>query len=90
MQTLVEESVLESDAGCEPDPLKMQEIEEPLPPESDIALLAYRLWEERGHPEGSPEVDWFEAEHQLHFLAEEAKGHFRKRDDEIVSQRSMN
>jgi len=25
----------------------------------DIAKLAYRFWEERGRPLGSPEVDWF-------------------------------
>lgn len=27
--------------------------------------LAYRLWEERGRPEGRPEEDWFEAERRL-------------------------
>ena len=27
-----------------------------------IAELAYRLWEERGCPEGSPDEDWYEAE----------------------------
>jgi hypothetical protein len=32
---------------------------------SDIAMLAYQLWEERGRPEGSPEQDWLEAERQL-------------------------
>jgi hypothetical protein len=26
-----------------------------------LALLAYHLWELRGRPFGSPEVDWFEA-----------------------------
>jgi hypothetical protein len=29
------------------------------------ARLAYRLWEERGRPLGSPEVDWFAAEKAL-------------------------
>jgi hypothetical protein len=29
------------------------------------AELAYYLWEERGKPEGSPEVDWFAAEKAL-------------------------
>ncbi len=29
--------------------------------EEDIAALAYRLWLERGRPEGSPEKDWFRA-----------------------------
>jgi hypothetical protein len=27
----------------------------------EIARLAYRLWEERGRPQGSPEVDWHRA-----------------------------
>jgi len=30
-----------------------------------VATLAYRLWQERGCPEGSPEVDWVQAEQQL-------------------------
>ena len=29
------------------------------------AKLAYQLWEQRGHPFGSPEVDWFTAEEAL-------------------------
>ena len=31
----------------------------------EIALRAYFQWQERGCPEGSPEVDWFQAEEQL-------------------------
>jgi hypothetical protein len=31
----------------------------------EIARLAYRLWDERGRPEGSPDEDWFRAEKQL-------------------------
>ena len=31
----------------------------------EIARLAYRIWEERGRPIGSAEVDWYEAERQL-------------------------
>jgi hypothetical protein len=27
-----------------------------------VAKLAYQLWEKRGRPIGSPEVDWFAAE----------------------------
>lgn len=27
--------------------------------------LAYRLWEERGKPDGRPDDDWFEAERRL-------------------------
>jgi len=30
-----------------------------------VATLAYQLWHERGCPEGSPEVDWFQAQQQL-------------------------
>jgi Protein of unknown function (DUF2934) len=32
---------------------------------SDIAALAYELWQARGCPEGSPEEDWFHAAEQL-------------------------
>ena len=32
---------------------------------SDIAALAYELWEQRGCPEGSPEQDWYEAERKV-------------------------
>jgi hypothetical protein len=28
----------------------------------DVATLAYRLWQERGCPDGSSQVDWFQAE----------------------------
>jgi hypothetical protein len=31
-----------------------------------IAKLAYLFWEQRGCPNGSPELDWLEAERQLH------------------------
>jgi hypothetical protein len=30
-----------------------------------ISELAYQLWEKRGRPFGSPEVDWYEAEKAL-------------------------
>ncbi len=32
---------------------------------SDIAMLAYVLWEQRGCPVGSPEQDWMEAEQKM-------------------------
>jgi len=32
---------------------------------SDIATLAYELWQARGCPDGSPEEDWFRAAEQL-------------------------
>jgi hypothetical protein len=31
----------------------------------EIAKLAYELWERRGRPLGSPEVDWYAAESAL-------------------------
>ena len=31
-----------------------------------VAKLAYRLWEKRGRPIGSPEVDWFAAERAVY------------------------
>jgi hypothetical protein len=33
--------------------------------QSEIAQLAYMLWQQRGCPEGTPEVDWLNAEQQL-------------------------
>jgi hypothetical protein len=35
------------------------------PDNEAIAKLAYQIWEERGRPPGSAEVDWYEAERQL-------------------------
>jgi hypothetical protein len=32
---------------------------------SDIAALAFQLWQDRGSPHGSPEEDWFQAEQEL-------------------------
>jgi hypothetical protein len=32
---------------------------------AEIEALAYHLWEARGCPEGSPEIDWFQAEQTL-------------------------
>ncbi len=32
---------------------------------AEVEKLAYRFWEERGHPFGSPEEDWFRAEREL-------------------------
>lgn len=31
-----------------------------------VAKLAYKLWENRGRPFGSPEVDWFAAERTVY------------------------
>ncbi len=45
-----------------------------------VAELAYRLWEERGCPEGSPEDDWYKAELMIE----------REQDDEGGKAKSLN
>ncbi len=35
------------------------------PGHSDIAKLAHELWVQRGRPEGSAELDWFDATERL-------------------------
>ena len=37
-----------------------------------VAALAYQLWQARGCPQGSPEVDWLEAEQQIRASVEQA------------------
>jgi DUF2934 family protein len=39
---------------------------------AEVARLAYRLWEERGRPFRSPEVDWCRAERELWARSEAA------------------
>lgn len=42
-----------------------QDVGDPIATHSSrdrVAMLAYQLWEQRGCPHGSPEIDWFEAE----------------------------
>ncbi len=34
-----------------------------------LAEMAYRYWEARGRPFGSPEEDWFRAEHDYMVMA---------------------
>jgi hypothetical protein len=36
--------------------------------EDEVAALAYRLWLDRGRPDGSPEEDWYLAERKLRRL----------------------
>jgi hypothetical protein len=40
-------------------------VNHPSPVHQQIELRAYQLWQERGQPWGTPEIDWFEAEHEL-------------------------
>lgn len=34
----------------------------------DVAVIAYRLWEERGCPQGDAERDWYEAEREARLI----------------------
>ena len=36
-----------------------------VPPQEEIASLAYALWLQRGSPEGSLDEDWLKAEQEL-------------------------
>src|ERR1700682_4940733 len=40
-------------------------VEVPDQNREQIAALAYRLWQDRGCPEGTPDEDWFRAEREL-------------------------
>jgi hypothetical protein len=42
-----------------------QELSQQELSQDDIARLAYALWQRRGSPDGTAEVDWLEAEAQL-------------------------
>jgi hypothetical protein len=40
-------------------------VEGSSPEGGEVALLAYRYWQERGCPDGCPEEDWYRAEREL-------------------------
>ncbi len=57
-----------------PDKSKLPDKQQPIELSTDflgedrhefVAKLAYKLWEERGRPFGSPEVDWLAAEQAI-------------------------
>lgn len=48
------------------------------PTHEALCKLAYRFWEERGCPDGSPEVDWERAEREL--------GRYQPAADEVPEQ----
>jgi hypothetical protein len=31
----------------------------------EVQMRAYQFWQDRGQPSGTPEADWFRAEHEL-------------------------
>lgn len=45
------------------------------PRQDEIAARAYRCWNERGCPEGSPEIDWSRAEQELRREREASQEH---------------
>lgn len=45
--------------------LRTEAAEQPITKDA-VATRAYELWQARGCPIGSPEIDWFRAEQELH------------------------
>jgi hypothetical protein len=56
------------------------------PGQAKVASLAYALWVERGCPEGSPDVDWLEAEEELRELEGHASGWSHAMDSQARKQ----
>jgi len=48
-----------------PEKVTPEKVSDVVPPQGDIAVLAYFYWEARGCPDGSPEEDWLRAEQEL-------------------------
>lgn len=51
-----------------------------------VAKLAYKFWEERGRPMGSPEVDWLAAERAV-YSALVAQGLVTPSNDDLQNMR---
>ncbi len=60
-----ETSRLSSATGNASREQSLEEITQQQISQDDIAQLAYALWQRRGCPDGSAEIDWLEAEAQL-------------------------
>ena len=50
-------------------------VTEQTPTHDDLCKTAYRFWQERGCPDGSPEVDWQRAEEALGRLGRPAESY---------------
>ena len=51
--------------NTEPEQSGKSDIAHSKPTHDEIARRAHQLWEERGRPDGSSDVDWYRAEHEL-------------------------
>lgn len=52
-------------AGDQPADPELEAPSTRIIPHDQVASLAYKYWEERGQPNGTPDEDWFRAEHAL-------------------------
>lgn len=52
-------------AGDQPAVPEVETLSTGIIPQDKVASLAYKYWEERGCPNGTPDEDWFRAEHAL-------------------------
>jgi len=57
------------------------------PTYEEIAQLAYQLWEERGRPNGSPEIDWERAEAALQIESTQLTQTRIERDESLAEKR---
>jgi DUF2934 family protein len=70
-ETLTADPEVQHQTGSETTPEQARpnregsDVEGSSPDGGEIALLAYRYWEERGCPDGCPEEDWYRAEREL-------------------------
>ena len=53
-----------------------------------VTNLAYKLWEQRGHPFGSPDVDWLAAE-QAVYTSLVASGMITPSSDDLQNMREI-
>jgi len=51
------------------------------PEPEEIARRAHQLWEERGKPHGSPDDDWYRAEHELRHQSDQRAGEADPEED---------
>lgn len=60
------------EAGDQPAVPEVETASTGIIPHDEVASLAYKYWEERGRPNGTPDEDWFRAEQALKEAGENA------------------